>query len=144
MGYQHTRDRLTPENLLELGPGKDQLEMGHRQILPDPKTKAWVDEQNQINIEKTLGYDKSYEEARNTMHPDPQIDVEPPVKSQKKDTVVTLEKEDAPQPSCALQEFVKHIANPLVEPQGSSLSKALPHGSLQLKLTKKRKLVNPK
>ena len=44
--------------------------MGWRQILPDPKTKAWVDEQNKINIEKTLGYDKSYEEARDTMHPD--------------------------------------------------------------------------
>ena len=93
MGYQCTRKRLTPENLLELGLGKDQLEMGCRQILPDPKTKAWVDEQNKINIEKTLGYDKSYEEARDTMHPDPQIGVEPPVKSQKKDTVVTLEKE---------------------------------------------------
>ena len=84
VGYQCTRDRLTLENLLELGPGKDQLEMRRRQILPDPKTKAWVDEQNKINIEKTLGYDKSYEEARDTMHPDPQIDVEPPVKSQKK------------------------------------------------------------
>ena len=82
VGYHCVRNRLTPENLLELGPGKDQLEMGSRQILPRPK--AWVDEQNKINIEKTLGYDKSYEEARNTMHPDPQIDVEPPVKSQKK------------------------------------------------------------
>ena len=56
--------------------------MGSRQILPDPR--HGFDEQNKINIEKTLGYDKSYEEARNTMHPDPQIDVEPPVKSQKK------------------------------------------------------------
>ena len=97
MGCQHTRNKLIPENLLELGLGKDQLEMGHRQILPDPKTKAWVDEQNKINIEKTLGYDRSYDEARDTMNPDPQFDVEPPVKSQKKDTVVTLEKEkDAP------------------------------------------------
>ena len=116
MGYHHTRDRLTLKNLLELGPRKDQLEMGHKQILPDPKTKAWVDEQNKINIEKTLGYDKLYEEARDTMHHDPQIDVEPPVKSQKKDTVVASEKEkDAPQPSRALQEFVKHIADPLVD-----------------------------
>ena len=41
--HQHTRNKLTPENLLELGPKKDQLEMGCRQILPDPKTKAWVD-----------------------------------------------------------------------------------------------------
>ena len=57
-------------------------------ILPDPKTKVWVDEQNRINTEKTLGYDKSYEEARDTMYPDPQIDVEPPVKSQKRGTVV--------------------------------------------------------
>ena len=68
MRYHHTRDTLTPENLLELDPRKGQLEMGHRQILPDPKTKVWVDEQNRINTEKTLSYDKSYEEARNTMH----------------------------------------------------------------------------
>ena len=30
MGYHHTRDRLTPENLLELDPRKDQLGMGQR------------------------------------------------------------------------------------------------------------------
>ena len=90
--------------------------MGRKQILPDPKTKAWVDEQNRINTEKTLDdYDKSYKEARDTMHPDPQIDVEPPVKSQKRGRVIASEKEkDTPQPSHTLQEFVKHIANPLV------------------------------
>ena len=71
MGYHHVRERLTPENLLELDPRKDQLAMGCKQILPDPKTKAWVDEQKKIKKEKTLRYDKSYEEARDTMHPDP-------------------------------------------------------------------------
>ena len=116
MGYHSTRDRLTPENLLELDPRKDQLGMGCKQILPDPKTKVWVDEQNKINKEKTFGYDKSHEEAMDTIHPDPQIDIEPPVKSQKRGTVVASEKErDAPQPSHALQEFVKHIADPLVD-----------------------------
>ena len=90
--YHCTRDTLTPENLLELDPRKDQLGMGRKQILPNAKTKAWVDEQNRINTEKTLGYDKSYEEARDTMHPDSQIDVEPPVKSQKRGTVVASEK----------------------------------------------------
>ena len=69
--YHHTRDRITPENLLELDPRKDQLGMGCKQILPDPKSKAWVDEQNKINKQKTLGYDRSYEEARDTVHPDP-------------------------------------------------------------------------
>ena len=84
--------------------------MGWRQLLPDPKTKAWVNEQNRINTEKTLCYDKSYEKARDTMYPDPQIDVEPPVKSQQRGTVVASEKEkDTPQPSRALQEFVKNI-----------------------------------
>ena len=48
------------------------------------------------------------------MHPDPQADIEPPVRSQKRGTVVTSEK-DTPQPSSTLQEFVKHIANPLVD-----------------------------
>ena len=114
--YHHTRDKITPKNLLELDLRKDQLGMGHKQILPDPKTKVWVDEQNRINKEKTLDYDKSYEEARDTMQPDPQINVKPPVKSQKRGTVIASEKEkDTPQPSCALQEFVKHIANPLVD-----------------------------
>ena len=111
--YHCTRGTLTPENLLELDPRKDQLGMGHKQILPDSKTKVWVDEQNRMNTEKTFGYDKSHEEARDTMHPDPQIKIEPPTKSQKRGTVITSEK-DTPQPACALQEFVKHIADPLV------------------------------
>ena len=48
MKYHHTRGTLMPENLLELDPRKDQLGMGHKQILSDSKTKAWVDEQNRI------------------------------------------------------------------------------------------------
>ena len=157
MGYQCTRSRLTPENLLELGPEKDQLKMGCRQILPDPKTKAWVNEQNKINMEKTFGYDKSYKEARDTMHPDPQIDVEPPVKGQKKDTVVALEKEkDAPQPSRALQEFVRHIAHPLVdkgwnlhlkfgkgEPQGEQFVQGSSPWEPTAKTDKKEKVSKP-
>ena len=131
--------------------------MGHKQILPDPKTKAWVDEQNRINIEKTLGYDKSYEEARDTMHPDPQIDVEPPVKSQKRGTVVASEKEkDTPQPSHALQEFVKHIADPLVdkgwnlhlkfgkgEPQGEQFVQGSSPWEPTAKTDKKEKVSKP-
>ena len=158
MGYHHTRDKLILENLLELDPRKDQLGMGCKQILPDPKTKAWVDEQNKINIEKTFGYDKSCKEARDTMHLDPQIDVEPSVKSQRKDTVVASKKEkDAPQLSHALQEFVKHIANPLVdkgwnlhlkfgkgEPQGEQFVQGSSPWEPTVKLTKKKKLVNPK
>ena len=157
MRYHYTRDTLTPENLLELDPRKDQLGMGHKQILPDPKTKAWVDEQNRINTEKTLGYDKSYEEARDTMHPDPQIDVEPPVKSQKRGTVVASEKEkDTPQPSHALQEFVKHIANPLVdkgwnlhlkfgkgEPQGEQFIQGSSPWEPTAKTDKKEKVSKP-
>ena len=48
------------------------------------------------------------------MHPDPQINIKPPTKSLKRGAVVTSEK-DTPQPAHALQEFVKHIANPLVD-----------------------------
>ena len=69
--YHCIRGTLTPENLLELDPRKDQLGIGHKQILPDSKTKVWVDEQNRMNTEKTLGHDKSCEEARDTKHPDP-------------------------------------------------------------------------
>ena len=45
--------------------------------------------------------------------PDPRINIEPSTKSLKRCTVITSEK-DTPQPTCALQEFVKHIADPLV------------------------------
>ena len=69
--YCHTRGTLTPENLLELDPRKDQLGVGYKQILLDSKTKVWVDEQKKMNKEKTLGYDKSCEEARDIKHPDP-------------------------------------------------------------------------
>ena len=132
--------------------------MGRRQILPDPKTKAWADEQNKINIEKTLGYDRSYDGARDTMHPNPQFDVEPPVKSPKrKDTTITLEKEkDAPQLSCALQEFVKHIADPLVdkgwnlhlkfgkgEPQGEQFVQSTSSQKPTTKTDKKEKVSKP-
>ena len=154
--YHHTRGTLTPENLLELDPRKDQLGTGHKQILLDSKTKVWVDEQNRINAKKTLGYDKSHEETRDTMHPDPQISIEPPTKSQKRGTVITSEK-NTPQQAHALQEFVKHIANPLVnkgwnlhlkfgkgESQGDQLIQGSSPQETQLKLTEKKKLVNPK
>ena len=39
--YHHTRGTLTPENLLELDPRKDQLGTGCKLILPDSKTKVW-------------------------------------------------------------------------------------------------------
>ena len=113
MKYHHTSGTLTLENLLELDPRKDQLGVGHKQILLDSKTKAWVDEQNRMNKEKTLGYDKSRKEAKDTKHPDPRINIEPSTKSLKRGTVITSEK-DTPQPTHALQEFVKHIADPLV------------------------------
>ena len=85
--------------------------MGHKLFLLDSKTKAWVDEQNRMNKEKTLGYGKSCKE--DTKHPDPQINTEPSTKSLKRGTVITSEK-DTPQPAHALQEFVKNIAKPLV------------------------------
>ena len=111
--YHHTRGTLTLENLLELDPRKDQLGAGHKQVLLDSKTKAWVDEQNRMNKEKKLGYDKSCKEAKDTKHPDPRINTEPSTKSLKRGTVITSEK-DTPQPTRAIQEFVKHIADPLV------------------------------
>ena len=43
-----------------------------------------------------------------------EVNTEPPTKSQKRSTVVTSEK-NTPQLSHALQEFVKHITNPLVD-----------------------------
>ena len=113
MRYHHTRGTLTPENLLELDPRKDKLGTGHKQILLDSKMKAWVDEQNRMNKEKTLGHDELCEEARDTKHPYPQVSIEPPTKGLKRGTVITSEK-DTPQPTRALQEFVKHIADPLV------------------------------
>ena len=82
--YCHTKGALTPENLLELDPRRDQLGVGHKQILLDSKTKVLVDEQNRRNVKKTLGYDKSHKEAKDTRHPDPQINIEPSTKSPEK------------------------------------------------------------
>ena len=113
MKYHHTRGTLTPESLLELDPRKDQLGAEPKQVLLDPKTKAWVDEQNRMNKEKTLSHDRSHKETKDAKHPDPRINIEPSIKGLKRGTVITSEK-DTPQPACALQEFVKHIADPLV------------------------------
>ena len=113
---QSIKNKLTSENLSELGPGKYKLEMGHRQVLLDQKTKAWVDEQNKINKEERPRYGRLYNEGEELMYPDPQLDAGSPIKGQKGGTAATLEKEkDAPQPSCALQEFVKHIADPYLK-----------------------------
>ena len=141
--------------MLELDPRKDQLGAGHKQILLDQKTKVWVDEQNRMNKEKTLGYDKSRKGAKDTKHPDPRINIEPSTISLKRGTVITSEK-DTPQPTRALQEFVKHIADPLVNkgwnlhlkfakgsPRENSLFRALLHRNPQLKLTKEKKFSKP-
>ena len=119
------------------------------------KTNAWVDEQNRVNTERTLGYDEPYEETRDTMHPDPQINVEPPIKSQQRGTVVASEK-DTPQPSCALQQFIKHIADPLVdkgwnlhlkfgkgEPQGEQFIQGSSPQEPTAKTDKKEKVSKP-
>ena len=80
------------------------------------------------------------------------------LKSQKRGTIVASEKEkDTPQLSHALQEFVKHIANPLVDkgwnlhlkfgrggaPRRAVYSRFFPMGAPQLKLTKKEKVSKP-
>ena len=75
----------------------------------------------------------------------PQINIEPSTKSQKRGTVITSEK-DTPQQTCALQERMESTFKNLAKgsPRENSLFKALLHGSPQLKLTKEKKLVNPK
>ena len=116
VGPQNTKNKLTSENLSEVGTEKYKLEMGHEQVLLDPKTKAWVDEQNKINKEERPRYGRLYNEGEDLIYPDPQLDAGSPIKGQKGGTTATLEKkQDAPQPSHALQEFVKHIGDPLVD-----------------------------
>ena len=113
---QSIKNKLTPENLSELGPVGYKLEMGHGQVLLDQKTKAWVDEQNKINKEEWPRYGRLHNEGEELMYPDLQLDAGSPIKSQKEGTAATLEEEKgAPRPSHALQEFVKHIADPLVD-----------------------------
>ena len=90
---QSIKNKLTSENLSELGSEKTQLEMGHRQILLDPKTKAWVDEQNKINKEKGPRCGRPYNEGEDSMYLDPQLDVSSAIKGQKGGTTATLEKE---------------------------------------------------
>ena len=153
--YHHTSGTLTPENLLELDPRKDQLGKECKQILLDSKTKAWVDEQNRMNKEKTLGHDKSRKEAKDTKHPYTQFSTGPSTKSLKRGTVITSEK-DTPQPAHALQEFVKHIADPLVnkgwnlhlkfgkgESQGEQFVQGSPSQESTAKTDRKEKVSKP-
>ena len=143
MKYRHTRGTLTPENLLELDPRKDQFGAEYEQILLDPKTKAWVDEQNRMSKEK------------DTKHPDHTLNIKPSTKGFKRGTVNTSEK-DTPQPTRALQEFVKHIADPLVnkgwnlhlkfgkgESQGEEFVKGSSPRESTTKTDKKEKISKP-
>ena len=153
--YRHTRGTLTLENLLELDPKEDQLGEEHKQILLDSKTKAWVDEQNRMNKEKVLGHDGSHKEIKDTRHPGSRIGIEPSTKGLKRGTVITSEK-DTPQPTRALQEFVKHIADPLVnkgwnlhlkfgkgEPQGGQFVKGSFPREPTTKTDRKEKVSKP-
>ena len=63
--------------------------------------------------EKVLGHDKSHKEIKDTRHPDLRTGIESSPESLKRGTVIASKK-DTPQPTRALQEFVKHIADPLV------------------------------
>ena len=86
---QSIKNKLTSENLSELGPGKYKLEMGHGQVLLDQKTKAWVDEQNKTNKEERPRYGRLHNEGKELMYPDPQLDAGSPIKSQKGGTPAT-------------------------------------------------------
>ena len=154
--YRHTRGTLTPENLLELDPREDQLGAEHKQILLDSKTKAWVDEQNRMSKENTLGHDRSHKETKDIKHPDPRISIEPSTKGLKRSTMIASEK-DTPQPTRALQEFVKHIADPLVnkgwnlhlkfgkgESQGEQFVKGSSPWESTAKTDRKEKVSKPK
>ena len=90
--------------------------MGHGKVLIDKKTKAWVDEQNKKNKKERPRYCRLYIVGEDLIYLDPQLSAGCPKESQKGGKTTTLEKgKDAPQPSRVLQEFVKHIADPLVD-----------------------------
>ena len=90
--YRHTRGTLTPENLLELDPRKDQLGTEYEQTPLDSKTKAWVDEQNRMGKEKVLGHDRSHKEIKDTRHPDLRTGIESSPESLKRGTVIASKK----------------------------------------------------
>ena len=116
VGPKNIENKLTMENLSNLAPEKCELEMGCRQVLVNKKTKAWVDEQNKINKRERPKYGRLYIEGKDLIYPDPQLGAGSPEENKKGGKTTTTEKEkDTPQPSHALQEFVKHIADPLVD-----------------------------
>ena len=92
VGPQNAKNKLTSENLSELGPEKYELEMGCGQVLLDQKTKAWVDEQNKINKKERPRYGRLYNEGEDLMYPDPQLDAGSPIKGQKGGTTATYRK----------------------------------------------------
>ena len=79
MGPQNTKNKLTSENLSELGPEKYKLEMGCGQVLIDKKTKAWVDEQNKINKKERPRYGRLYIGGKDLIYPDPQLGAGSPI-----------------------------------------------------------------
>ena len=108
-----------------------------------------------MSKEKVLGHDRSCKEIKNTKHPDPKINIEPSTKGLKRGTMIASEK-DTPQPTRALQEFVKHIADPLVnkgwnlhlkfgkgEPQGEQFVKGSSPQEPTTKTDKREKISKP-
>ena len=86
-------------------------------ILLDPKAKALVDEQNKINKEEGPRCGRSYNEGEDSMYPDPQLDVGYYNKRPKRryNSHFRKGKRGPTTITCALQVFVKHIADPLVD-----------------------------
>ena len=69
-----------------------------------------------INKEERPRYGRLYIEEKDLIYLDPQLGAKSPIENTKGGKTTTSEKEkDTPQPSHSLQEFVKHIADPLVD-----------------------------
>ena len=84
-------------------------------MVTDKKTKALVDEQNKLNKQKRKNYNSQYIEDTDQTYPMQYARAQSPTLKRGGSEPNLPRKQDVvPQPTQALTEFVKHVADPLV------------------------------
>ena len=85
-------------------------------MVVDKKTKAWVDEQNKLNKQERQNYGTKYIEDTDQTYPMQYARTQSPnLKRGGSEPNLPRKQNMVPQPTWALTEFVKHVADPLVD-----------------------------
>ena len=113
---QPQKNRLTTENVSEFSQEQEQLYLTQWQTVVDKKTKPWVDEQNKLNKQKRQNYSTKYIEEIDQTYPMQYARAQSHnLKRGGSEPNLPGKQNMVPQPTWALTEFVKHVADPLVD-----------------------------